>query len=948
MSFTRDTSLDRPHRAFPPRSSRGHEAQSLCRTAITLPPSPPATIEPIDRLLNIALHWRSAFASDSPSTKSHLARAVRPSLKSTSDRFLKPIQPTPSLTSPQNLTLPPSRPRFSFDSRRVLTHFREVVFRTMKVTLNWLREYVDFDWSPEVLAERLTMLGIEVEGVEKRTGEFEGVVVAQILASDKHPNADKLSVCRVADGKGERQIVCGAKNYKVGDKVPLALPGCTLPTPAGSPPFTIKVGKLRGVESQGMMCSGKELGLADDAEGLMILPAEAQVGQGFAQHLGRAGGDVVYDLEITPNRPDLNSVIGIAREISALTGNPLRFPEMNETTVAQETSSLVRVEIVDAELCPRYTARVVRGVKVGPSPGWLKNRLEQVGIRSISNVVDVTNFVMLEVGQPLHAFDYHLVDQGPDGARTIVIRRAMQDEKFKTLDGQERALTNEMLLIADRSKGIALAGIMGGQNSEINERTQDVLIESANFKPQNIRATSKKLELRTDSSYRFERGADVGICEWASQRAAVLIQQLAGGEILSKPVDAHPNPQEKKTIKLRTRKVQEILGIDIPVAEQTRFLNSLDLKVQSSGEGELTAEIPTFRVDMKREVDLIEEITRLYGVDRIPSTPPRGAVGAHSFDAVYDNNAEVRRILISSGLTEAQGQTLISDGSIATLFGEQAIERVLRLENPLSSDMNVLRSTLLPGLLDSLRRNAHHQTGDVRLFEIGRVFGNQSAPNAAPNTSATTEERRMAIAITGQRAKNFWSGGERDAKLDLYDLKGLVEELFHQLGIRGVQWQRSEAQSALYLESAAVLIGKHRAGELGQLNPMTARKYDLRDPVLLAEFNLDFLLSRRNASKSFEPLAAFPAVRRDVAMLVEETISHEKVLGVVKQTKAQNLEETELFDVFRGKNVPEGRKSLAYAFTYRNKERTLTEAEVNAAHEKLVEQLRAQLQAEIR
>lgn len=818
----------------------------------------------------------------------------------------------------------------------------------MKVTLNWLKDYVDFDWSPDQLAERLTMLGIEVEGVEKQSGDFENVVVAQVLSSEKHPNADKLSVCKVADGKGERQIVCGAKNYKVGDKVPLALPGCTLPTPPGQPPFTIKISKVRNVESHGMMCSAKELGLAEDAEGLLILDANARVGQPFAEHLGRSGADVIYDLEITPNRPDLNSVIGIAREISALTGNPLRWPQTQENTIQTPTNSLVRVDIQDPELCPRYVARVVRGVKVGPSPAWLKQRLEQVGIRSISNVVDITNYVMLEVGQPLHAFDYHLLEKDSDGTRTVVIRRAAEGEKFTTLDGKQQTLTSQMLLIADRTKGIALAGVMGGQNTEINDRTQDVLIESANFKPQNIRATSKKLELRTDSSYRFERGADVGICDWASQRAAVLIQQLAGGEILSAPVDAYPNPRSKQSLNLRTAKVREVLGIDIPIEDQTRFLNSLELKVTNSTDGTLTAEIPTFRVDMKREVDLIEEITRLYGVDRIPSTPPRGAIGTHPFDSVYDTYADVRRLLISCGLTEAQGQTLISDATVSALLGNDATPRLLRLENPLSSDMNVLRPSLIPGLLDSLRRSLHHQTADVRLFEIGRVFTNLASANSAPGTTALAEERRLALAITGHRQLPFWSGAERDAKLDLLDLKGVLEELLTQLGVRGVQWQRNETLSPLYLESAKVLVGKQPAGEIGQLNPVIARKYDLRDAVLIAEFNLDYLLSRRNLSKSFQPLAAFPAVRRDIAMIVDESVSHEQVLGVAKQAKPQNLEETHLFDIFRGKNVPEGRKSVAYAFTYRHRERTLTEAEVNAAHEKLLEQLKSQLHAEIR
>ncbi len=809
----------------------------------------------------------------------------------------------------------------------------------MKVTLNWLREYVDFDWSAEQLAERLTMLGIEVEGVEKKSGEFENVVVAQILASDKHPNADKLSVCRVADGSGERQIVCGAKNYKVGDKVPLALPGCTLPTAPGEPPFTIKISKMRGVESQGMLCSAKELRVAEDAEGLLILPPEAKVGQPFAQHLGRSGSDVVYDLEITPNRPDLNSVIGIAREISALTGNPLRWPSVAEESAADLTADLVRVEIQDPELCPRYVARIVRGVKIGPSPNWLKTRLEQVGLRSISNVVDVTNYVMLEIGQPLHAFDYHLLETDSDGVRTIVVRRANEGEKFVTLDGEERTLAADSLLIADRMKGVALAGIMGGRNTEINDATHDVLIESANFKPQNIRATSKRLGLRTDSSYRFERGADVGICDWASKRAAVLIQQLAGGEILSAPVDAYPQPKPKTVINLRTRKTAELLGVEISPAEQRRFLENLSLHVQpNSTDAELAVEAPTFRVDLKREADLIEEIARLYGVDRIPATSPRGAIGSHPFDSVYDDYGRVRTVLAACGLSEAQGQTLISDATLQTL--NSPADRVLRLENPLSSDMNVLRPSLLPGLLEALRHNAHHQIADVRLFEIGRVFSGGGGE--------TREEWRLAIAMTGARANQFWSGTERDAKLDLADLKGVLEELLSELGVRGVQWIKEQIPVPTYLQQASIVIGKQPAGTIAQLSPVIARKYDLRDSVLVAELGLDFTLSRRNPSKSFTSLAAFPSVRRDVAMLVPEQVSHEQVLALIKQTKPRNLEEAHIFDVFRGKNVPEGRKSVAYAFTYRGADRTLTEAEVNDAHDKLVARFKSDLQAEIR
>ncbi|MBI3191588.1 MAG: phenylalanine--tRNA ligase subunit beta, partial [Pedosphaera parvula] len=416
----------------------------------------------------------------------------------------------------------------------------------MKVTLNWLKQYVEFDWSPEQLAERLTMLGLEVEGVHKVAGEFEGIVVAQVLTRDKVPASDKLSICKVNDGKGERTIICGAQNHQPGDKVALILPNFALPLkPGDKEPFVIKERKVFGITSQGMMCSPKELGLAGDAEGLLILRPDAQIGQPFAEYLGRAGGDVVYDLEITPNRPDWNSVIGIAREIAALTGNALKLPDPSSSQPPVSNvrvEDLVSVRLEDPELCPRYTARVIRGVKIGPSPDWLRSALEKVGVRSISNVVDVTNYVMLETGQPLHAFDYHLIarqgaagvspaDQTASGKPTIVIRRAQPGELFITLDDQKRTLTSENLLIADEQKGIALAGVMGGQNTEINERTVDVLLESAYFSPTNIRRTSKALGLRTESSYRFERGADIGICDYASRRAAQLILETAGGEL---------------------------------------------------------------------------------------------------------------------------------------------------------------------------------------------------------------------------------------------------------------------------------------------------------------------------------------------------------------------------------------------------------------------------------
>lgn len=808
----------------------------------------------------------------------------------------------------------------------------------MKVTLNWLRQYVDFSGSAEELASHLTMLGLEVEGVQKLGGEFEGIVVAQVITRDKHPNADKLSLCRVNDGQGERQIVCGAQNFKAGDKVPLILPGHTLPARPGQPPVTIKVGKIRGVESQGMLCSPDELGLPDKTDGLLILREDAQIGQSFANYLGRQNSDVVYDLEVTPNRPDWNSVIGIAREISALTRQQLKLPEIKISPAqvgSEPTAKHVRVRVDEPELCPRYVARLIRGVKIGPSPDWLRSNLEKAGLRSINNVVDVTNFVMLETGHPLHAFDFRLLTAGASGLPAVVVRRAQAGEKFVTLDGKERSLTGQMLLIADETRGIALAGVMGGQNSEINSDTADVLLESACFKPQNIRATSKKLELRTDSSYRFERGADVGNCDWASRRAAQLILATAGGTLLEPAIDAYPAPAAPREITLRHFKTNNLLGVVIPDEDQNGFLERLGLQRT----GDATFRIPTFRVDLKTGVDLIEEIGRLYGVDKIPATPPRGAIGVNAFDAMHDQMAEARRILAGLGLNEAQGQTLISE-TAAALPPQAGAGQTAGLRYPLSGDMNVLRPSLLPGLLDALHHNIARQNTDLALFEIGRVFQQVDGK--------FKEERRLALALTGRRAPVFWSGADRDAKFDIADLKGALEEFLEQFGLRGISWTRQEAAGPFYLESAAIQLGKLALGEMGQLSPVLQKKYDLRDAVFLAELNFEQLLARRAPAKTFKPLPQFPAIRRDVAMLVPDATSHDEVGAVVKKTRPANLEKFEIFDVFRGKNIPAGQKSVAYAFIYRNPERTLTDAEVNTAHEKLVEQFKQALHATIR
>ena len=814
----------------------------------------------------------------------------------------------------------------------------------MKITLNWLREYVDFAGSAEELAERLTMLGLEVESIIRTGGGFEGIVVAQVMSREKHPNADKLSLCRVADGKGERQIVCGAQNFQAGDKVPLILPGATLPPkPGDKEPFAIKVGKIRGVESQGMLCSATELGIRPEEfghrseDGLLILRQDALVGQPLAAYLGLPEGDTVLDLEITPNRPDWNSVIGIARELAAATGKALRVPEVRLDEAGDPVAQAVEVRIEAPDLCPRYTARLVRGVAIRPSPDWLRSAVEKVGLRSINNVVDVTNYVMLETGQPLHAFDVRRLTAGSDGRVSILVRRPASGETFVTLDGIERPLAPDDLLIADAAKGVALAGVMGGKNSGISDETADVLIESAMFSPTQVRRTSKRLGLRTDASYRFERGADIGICEWASRRCAELIVKTAGGEVAPGVVDIQPAPLTSKTIALRPQRAGEVLGIEISREVQNGFLTRLGLEPgESDSDAVLRYRIPTWRPDLKREVDLIEEIARLYGVDRIPATAPRGAVGAHPFDAVHDEMSQVRELLSALGLLEAQGQTLVKD----VVAGKVSTE-VVALTHPLSAEMSVLRPSLLPGLLDILGHNATRRNSDVRIFEIGRVFRR--------DRDSLREGWRVAIAITGIRDPGFWSGSERGAHCDFYDVKGILEEILENFGLRGIQWSRDEAPSEWWWESATVSLGgKLSLGKLGQLRPALAKQFGLRHAVLMAELDLDLLLARRQPARQFKPLPQYPASQRDVAIIVAESVTHEEVLATVRKVQPAHLEAVELFDVFRGRHVPDGFKSLAYAFTYRAADRTLRDEEVNAAQEALVTAFKNVLKASVR
>ncbi len=797
----------------------------------------------------------------------------------------------------------------------------------MKISYNWLKQYVEFDWSTAQLAERLTMCGIEVEGIEPIGANFDKIVVAQILSSDKHPNADRLSVCRVTDGATERQIVCGAKNYKVGDKVPLALPGAVLPGD-----FKIKVGKLRGVESQGMMCSEKELGIAEDAEGLLILDPATRLGAPINEVLG--GGDTVYDLEITPNRPDLLSIIGIAREVSALTGNPVKLPAVSFAEDGEPVETLAKVRVEDTGLCPRYTARVVRGVKIGPSPAWLKTLLEKLGIRSINNVVDVTNFVLLESGHPLHAFDYNLL-----AGHEIVVRRAQPGEHLMTLDDKDRALDGQMLVIADAQKGVALAGIMGGRQSEINDGTADVLLESAYFLPVNIRSTSKRAGLSSESSYRFERGADVGVCDWASRRAIALIQQLAGGKVSRGVIDTLAKPVEPRRIACRFSRVNQLIGVEVPADAVKRALTNLGLAIVSESADRIEVAVPTFRVDLQREVDLIEEVGRIHGLDKIPSVASRAEPATSKADIAYDRLRLVRQILNGAGYEEAVNQTLAAPltAALTPLPAELAL---VKLQNPLNEDLSILRPSLLPGLLQNLRTNVARQTLDARLFEIGRVF---AARDGKPQ-----ERRSLALAATGARTPNAWESVALGAKADYYDLKGAVEALLARLKVPAVEFVPQPAAGRVFAQSTLVKAGGKILGEIGMLQEKLGREFDLRDPVALAELDLDETLAAARWTKAYRPLPQCPSVQRDVALIVDAAVTHEQVMAVFSRSRKNLVESVKLFDIFSGKTIPSGKKSMAYSLTYRAPDRTLTDVEVNKAHDEIVARLKTELQCEVR
>lgn len=807
----------------------------------------------------------------------------------------------------------------------------------MNVTLNWLKNYIDFEFSANELADRLTMLGIEVESVKQPGSELEGVVVGSVNAIKPHPNADKLVLCQVDIGETEElQIVCGAPNVREGMHAPVATIGATLPIG-----LTIKRAKLRGETSQGMLCSEKELCLAaqlasaynkaEDAAGLMELSTDIPVGTSLATAFGL--DDTVFELEITPNRPDCLSLIGVAREIRAETGNPLKLPQVdvneNETDVRETTS----VTIEAPDLCPRYAARVLRGVKIGQAPLWLQQRLESVGIGVINNIVDITNFVLMEYGQPLHAFDYHKLTEN-----RIVVRRAIAGEKLTTLDEIERELTPEMLVIADAEKPVALAGVMGGYDSEITEATCDVLLESAYFNPSSIRATAKALGMSTEASYRFERGADPGSVLAALDRAAELITELAGGTICKGVVDVYPGEQPLTEIQLRPKRVNFVLGTEIEPATMQEILTRLGFGVETA-RSVYSVTVPSFRSDVTREIDLIEEIARVYGYDNIPTALPKGDIPVPAPDPKVEVRRCIKQFLLASGMMEVVNYSFSDPNSFDKIrFAvDNPLRNAIPLQNPLSPEMSVLRTTVLPGLLENAQRNRNHQIDTIALFEIGSVF---------IHSDEQKEPERVSGVLAGQVGEGVYSNPYRQP--DFYDIKGLAEGVLEVCGITDYKLQKTGAPTFHPGRNAAVMLGDRQIGIFGEAHPEVLENYDLPYKAYLFDFDMEALVDAAIFAKRFEPISVYPTVERDLAIVVDKETLSDMPTELIYKTGGEWVESVRLFDVYEGEQVPEGKKSLAYTVIYHSATETLTDKAVNALHDKIVKRLNQELGAELR
>ncbi len=781
----------------------------------------------------------------------------------------------------------------------------------MKFSANWLREFVELPPSIDELADLLTMAGIEIEGIEKRGAGFDNVVVAQINASTQHPNADRLSVCQVDDGSGQpRQIVCGAKNYKVGDKVPLALPGAVLAND-----LKIKPSKLRGVESQGMLCSPSELGLSQESDGLLILSPEAKIGEPIASLFPE---DTILDVEITPNRGDLLSHFGLAREIGALVGSS-RCDDRGRRSAPSLPIKAEGVRITAPAACPFFSARRIENINVGPSPDWLRAKLEAVGLRSINNIVDISNFVMLELGQPTHAFDSDKLKG------EVVARLAREGERFLALDGKTYNLTPRDLVIADQERVVGIGGVMGGEETGVTPSTKNVLLEAAYFLPSSVRRTARTLNLPSDASYRFERRVDPGMILAASNRAAELMREIAGANPAPEIATAGALPASPPDVSLRYEHCNEVIGVPVPTERIEKILQSFGLEKAQGNGTESSWRIPSHRLDLQRDVDLIEEVVRGFGIQNVPGHARSRFTAESEADRSYDFESRLRVRLTGRGLAEVRTSKLISRK--ATEF-ESAIE----LRNPLNEDHVALRRSFYASFLDVWARNVLGGAQRVAIFEVGRVF-------IPPEGK---EERHLGILLWGNSAPSaHWRSDNRI--LDYFDLKGAIESVIPSASFKQVE----RPDLVLAVE---IWRNDERIGFAGQVASERTKTISAIHPVLFAELNTDSV-AHLGSGQTFREIDKFPAVTRDIAMIVPENLSHEKVLSTINNANEPLLASIELFDVFsggEGQSFGSGKKSLAYALTYRDKTRTLTNDEITVVHAKIRERLQRELGVELR
>ncbi len=792
-----------------------------------------------------------------------------------------------------------------------------------------MKEFVPFECPVEQLAHDLTMAGLEVEGVESAWKGLDKVVAARIVSVTPHHSEAHLKICLVDTGQEQVTVVCGAPNVEEGKIAALALPGTVLPD--GN---VVKEALIHDVRSKGMLCSEAELGIGDDASGIMYLADTTAPGTKIVDALGLH--DMVLEIGITPNRSDCLSVLGIAREVSALHDIPITFPFKGPDSPPEKSPDSVSITIEDSELCGRYSGAVIRGVKIGPAPVWITSRLTASGIRPINNIVDVTNYVMLEMGQPLHAFDLNKLD-----GNAIVVRRARKGEKLVTLDGKERELDDDMLAICDATKPVAVAGIMGGANSEVSDTTADILLESAWFQPSQVRRTARRLKLSTEASYRFERGVDPAGTVKAMLRAVELIMETAGGR-LEAWRDVSPMKFQPVSLTLRCPRTARLIGAEISPEQMEQYLSKLSFDTALKGDT-IDVTVPLFRPDITEEIDLVEEVARLHGFDNIPTTWPVASIITHELESHRKIENHIRSCLVAAGVNEIISYSFTSPHDITALgFDEGDVRlKMVRVQNPLTEDQSVMRTSLVPSLLRTVSRNMARRNLDLRLFETGTVFIDQGE-GKQPH-----EEKRVACVITGRRMPPGWAWP--DEQCDFFDLKGIMEELLESLGIRYTV-KPGTSNAPFYLKGSDITIecDSEILGTAGQITPAVLKPFDIYAPVFLFDFGVDALMKHADFSRQFKKLARYPAVELDIAVVLDDSVRAADLIEFIKTNAPAFMENVEIFDVYAGKPIPEGKKSIAIRFTYRAKDRTLSDDEVNTVHQPLVEELLKEFNAELR